>query len=88
MGKQALQQALATLREELGELTGDDSGSIEKLTILINDIESRIEQPEDADQYQSLVDATRDAITYFEETHPRATAILNDIMMALGNMGI
>jgi hypothetical protein len=44
--------------------------------------------PEDAAHHQSLLQDLRQSISQFEVSHPRTTAILNQIMVTLGNMGI
>ncbi|MGH8544177.1 MAG: DUF4404 family protein, partial [Gammaproteobacteria bacterium] len=38
--------------------------------------------------HEDLVANVQGAIRHFEVEHPRATAILNDIMVALSNIGI
>ena len=39
-------------------------------------------------QDEGVLTSVREAIEHFETDHPRATAILNDIMVTLSNMGI
>ena len=55
---------------------------------LIAGVESRLESPDDADEHRSLVEELRRSVAEFETSHPRTTAILNEIMVTLGNMGI
>jgi hypothetical protein len=83
-----LRDDLERLRVELARLTRDDSTARNTLDSLINDIERRIKEPEDTAAHHGLVTSIRDAIRQFEAEHPRATAILNDIMVTLSNMGI
>ena len=90
MTEQRLRQDLERLRAEVNRAAQHDSGARQKLNALINDIEHRIAEPRDAGtgDHVDLVSTVRHAIEHFETDHPRATAILNDIMVTLGNMGI
>ena len=82
-----LENDLEKLRAEVKRLTKEDHESREKLDRLINELERKIDkQREDNDQ--RLIDSIKDALAHFESEHPRATAILNDIMVTLSNMGI
>lgn len=83
-----IRSALERLRGELASLAREDTETRAHLESLIDDIESKLENPEDEDQDEGLIDRLRDAIETFETTHPRATRILNDIMMTLSNLGI
>ncbi|MGH8521008.1 MAG: DUF4404 family protein [Gammaproteobacteria bacterium] len=42
----------------------------------------------DQTRHEDLIANVQGAIRHFEVEHPRATAILNDIMVALTNIGI
>jgi len=88
MNDSKLREDLERLRAELATLARNDPGARNKLDRLINDIERRIRQPDDAAAHHGVVTGVRDAIRHFETEHPRATAILNDIMVTLSNMGI
>jgi hypothetical protein len=88
MPDRALQEALDRLRAEVREIESNDRAAEQRLQALINEVEARLAHPEDADLHRNLVSAIRAGIEHFEETHPRATAILNEITMALSNMGI
>ena len=83
-----LREDLERLRTELDALARSDFSARDKLNSIINDIERRIQEPEDASAHHGLIASIRDAIHHFEAAHPRATAILNDIMVTLSNMGI
>ena len=82
MSRDELHAQLGQLRQELDKLATDDSVARTRLDALINDIEADIDTPE------RLVDNIQQAIEHFEVEHPRATAILNDVMVTLSNMGI
>lgn len=87
MSKEALRNDLEKLRSELNEPFDSRPESREKLNNLLNDLESRLES-EDYGEDHNLLESIRDYISRFETEHPRATAILNDIMVTLSNMGI
>ena len=79
-----LNSLLSKLKEELDEL---DIGSKkhQEISQLITDIENKIEEIEDE---PSLIERLQMHIEEFEVEHPKFTAILNDIMVKLGNLGI
>lgn len=82
-----LESELQKLREEVACLAKDDTESRDKLNRLINELERKLDS-ETEDDDRSLMDSMKDALSHFEAEHPRATAILNDIMVTLSNMGI
>ena len=87
MTNNKLQNDLERLREEIKHVAVDDVDSRKKLNQIINDLETRLET-RDEDNDDGLVKNIKEAIQHFETEHPRATAILNDIMVTLSNMGI
>ena len=88
MTKPTLDSDLKKLRREVNSLVSTNDDTKEKLNVLINDIEQKISTPDDDAQHNNLTENLKDAIAQFETEHPRATAILNDIMVSLSNMGI
>ena len=88
MSDQKLRQSLDELRSELERLEAEEAQVRDRLDALISGVEMRLEKPEDASHHQTLVEDVRQSISQFEVSHPRATAILNEIMVTLGNMGI
>jgi len=87
MPENQLRQELEKLRSEVANAENDPE-SIQRLQTLITDIEKKLAHPDDADHHNTLVSEIRESINHFEAEHPRATGILNDIMVALSNMGI
>lgn len=85
---ETIHQTLAALKEQIEHLEMADQVTRERLGSLVSALERKLEAPGDTDHHHSLVQETADAITQFEIAHPRITGILNDLMMALGNMGI
>ena len=84
--KQNLHDILKSLRNEINHLPTDDKESKQKLEQLLAGLEKKLETPDETDHF--LSEGVRDSITHFEVSYPRVTAILNDVMMALSNMGI
>ena len=87
MSQEKLEKELEKLRIELDNLASDDTASREKLDQLITELETLLQSSKD-EEHHGIVDNVRETINHFETEHPRATAILNDIMVTLSNMGI
>lgn len=88
MSDEELRQSLEELRSELDRLEAEEAEVRERLNTLISGIETRLDEPGDTTHHTSLIQDLRQSISQFEVSHPRATAILNQIMVTLGNMGI
>lgn len=86
MTEQKISDALDELRKEGEQL--DNPESKELLDSLMENIGQNIDYTATLDEHQDLVEDVKDAITHFEVEHPRITGILNEIIMALSNMGI
>ena len=82
-----LHENLEKLRAEIDNIAADDHESKEKLNRLISELELRLETSNDEND-QGLTQNVKEMINHFETEHPRATAILNDVMVTLSNMGI
>ena len=87
MSNEELRQSLSELRAELERLKAEEAAVREKLDALIAGVETRLETPDDIAHHHSLVRDLRRSTLQLEVSHPRATAILNQIMAALGNIG-
>lgn len=83
-----LEETLAALRTEVSKLPDQDLDSKQKLEALIHSLEKKLESPDDTEYHESLSEGLSDSLTHFEVSHPRITGILNEVMMALSNMGI
>ncbi|MBI2992807.1 MAG: DUF4404 family protein [Gammaproteobacteria bacterium] len=88
MSDRKLQADLERLRAELNRVAKNDAETRGKLNGIINDLERRLKHPGDESLHRNLLSDIRDTISQFEAEHPRATAILNDIMVTLSNLGI
>ena len=87
MSDEQLRQSLTALRSELDRLEAEEADVRARLDALIAGIETRLETPDDAAHHHSLVRDLRRATLHLEVSHPTATAILNQIMATLGNIG-
>ncbi len=84
----ALKAELQVLRAELDRSVAHDSPARPRIEQLLRDLESHLDETGEAGPGQNLIGGLRAAIQHFEAEHPRATAIMNDIMVVLSNMGI
>ena len=87
MSQEKLEKELEKLRAEIDNLASDDTTSRDKLSQLVTELETLLQSSKEEEDH-GIVDNVREAINHFEAEHPRATAILNDIMVTLSNMGI
>jgi hypothetical protein len=83
-----LKDSLERLRREIERIEGVDVQSREKLDGLVRSIQLKLEHPQDTRHHQDLMDRLNDDVDYFEVSHPELTAIMNRIMVTLGNLGI
>jgi hypothetical protein len=88
MSEQQLNEALEELRREIDNLQLGDQAAKERLSGLVENIEQRLNPDLDPGERPDLILEMKDVITQFEVAHPRITGIVNDIMMALSNLGI
>jgi len=76
-----LKQALEELQDELKQI-----GSVEpKLQKLADDVQIALKERVET---VPLVDSLRDAAETFEARHPKLTALINNVMSSLSNIGI
>ena len=87
MSKENLVNVLERLRKEIAQVASNNPDSYQKLNALISDLENRIAHLPNQD-HAGLVEQVQNEIARFETAHPSATAILNDILVTLSNMGI
>jgi hypothetical protein len=78
---------LDEIEGEVGTRVPDDAAR-PRVTASPDEVEGEVAAPAPWTAESSLADPIRAAIDQFEVSHPRATAILNDIMVTLGNLGI
>lgn len=88
MPEKKIRDDIEKLRTEIKNLSADEDTPKEKLEILLQDIESGLETDIQNKKQSELLAGLKEAVNHFETEHPRATAIINDIMVTLSNMGI
>lgn len=88
MSAQKLNEIIQELRVQIAALEIQDVQAKQKLQSLVEGLEEKVRSPEDSVHHHNLVVEVRDSVQHFEVEHPRLTAILNDLMMTLSNLGI
>jgi hypothetical protein len=83
MSREQLELLLTRLREELAALERAGTQVQPRLQTLIDDIEVQISA-----QDEGVTGELKRRVETFEVEHPRVTAILNDMMVTLSNLGI
>lgn len=80
-----LNEKITSLKKELEQLPFEDNAAKDHINQLIKEIENTSST---AEEKIFIIDKIKSSIDRFETEHPRATAILNDIMVTLSNIGI
>ncbi len=87
MPERLLRENLEKLRAEIGNVADSETQTKARLNALLNEIETSIDPDQESSDIK-LIQNVKDAVAHFETEHPRTTAILNEIMVTLSNMGI
>ncbi|GAB6067568.1 hypothetical protein JCM13664_08860 [Methylothermus subterraneus] len=82
---QPLKDGIKRLRAELEHV---DEPTRKRLEALLERVEQQLSESEEKPGRHGLLEELEKEIMHFEVEHPRLTAIVNDIMLALSNMGI
>jgi outer membrane protein TolC len=89
MKKQTLQAKLEELRTQLAGVSALDEKTHAQLRSLVEDIEHAIEtEGEEEAGGESLSGQAEDLVLKFEAEHPQLTSALNQVAIALANLGI
>lgn len=83
MSREQLEHLLGRLRDEVAALEQRGAAVQPQLRTLIDDIERQV-----AAEDTSVTSELKRRVEAFEVEHPRVTAILNDVMVTLSNLGI
>jgi hypothetical protein len=83
-----LEESLNRLRSEIAALDGRDEAARQRLDRLLHDIETTLENRRYGGVDETLGEQLRASILNFEASHPRLAAVMNDVMVKLGAMGI
>jgi hypothetical protein len=87
MSEQQLRADLQQLKVLVEALPPGDSQR-QKLSALVQDMERHLEQLGDASSAMSLQQQLEAAVSRFESSHPTAAAIINNVLVTLGNIGV
>jgi capsule polysaccharide export protein KpsE/RkpR len=82
-----LKESLERLQAEIDELKSISGPERTELETVVRNIRRALERDEQADS-TDLKEKLNSTIVRLEASHPRLTAVLNDIMVTLSNMGI
>lgn len=88
MSHDELTALVKELKEEMASLDSTDQETRVRLQSLVSSLEARVAEDAPGESDDDLLDSLRDSVERFEVEHPRATGIINQIMVMLGNMGI
>jgi hypothetical protein len=83
-----LHELIGQLKSEIARLGPEDDEARARLRALVAEVEQRIDPAEEDTADEDLMERLRETVERFEVEHPRATGILNNIMVTLGSMGI
>lgn len=86
MDEQDIYKQLETLKSALADSEGLAEGTREKMLGLIDRVEEQL--PSAQDDSDSIAEQFESLVTEFEVSHPTLTGIVNNLMVALGNMGV
>jgi len=81
-----LSDKITALKIELEQIPIEDAAAKDHINALIQEIENSNYTSSEDNNF--IIDKIKTSIEHFETEHPRATAILNDIMVTLSNIGI
>lgn len=87
MEREQLRAQLDQLNEAINA-SGASAADKQRLGGLIDDIEKQIDEPQVAQEPQSLADQVESMISTFEAEHPSVASVLNNIMVTLSSMGV
>jgi len=88
MSHDELHALVQQLKSEIAGLRSDDDEARERLQALVSDLDRRIDDEDDGAEDEALMASLRESVDRFEVEHPRATGIINNILVMLGNIGI
>lgn len=87
MSHSELKRSLERLQAEIEDLKSISGTEKKELETIVRNITRALEEDRETDA-TDLQEKMNSAIVRLEASHPRLTAVLNDIMVTLSNMGI
>ena len=88
MPLEELKADLSRLRSEIESLDSGDSEALQRLEQLAARIEQELEDENAVTDPAGLVGELEDAVSRFEASHPTLGALLNNLIVLLGGMGV
>jgi hypothetical protein len=85
MGQPKLNESVEALRAEIRRLEVSHPEDKERLAALVAELDQAARE---SSARGTLAGKVREAVLHFEVEHPKVTAILNDVLVSLGNVGI
>ncbi len=79
---------LAKLREEISRIDSTDTARLERLQQLIDDMQRELDAGNGVGDTSALVDELNGIVHGFEASYPNLSAIISNVVLALGNMGV
>ena len=86
-GKQ-VDDSVGRLRAAIAALDGADATARQRLEALVQEIEQRMADPKRASPDGSLGERLKTSTLDFEASHPRISALVNEVLEMLSSMGI
>ena len=83
-----LRTDLERLREEIARTDAGDRESLARLEQLAADVQRELDEERMVGDPAGLVQELEESISGFEARHPNLTAIVNNMLVALGSMGV
>ena len=83
-----LRADLERLREESARADAGDRDALARLEELAGQVQRELDEENAVGDPAGLVEELEEAITGFEARHPNLTAIVNNMLVALGSMGV
>ncbi|MBK6278068.1 MAG: DUF4404 family protein [Gammaproteobacteria bacterium] len=83
-----LRADLERLREEIARADAGDRDALARLEELAGQVQRELDEENAVGDPAGLVEELEEAITGFEARHPNLTAIVNNMLVALGSMGV
>ena len=85
---ETLREHLVELREEIAKLDAGDQSALAELQQLAETIERELNQEQALGDPVALMNELERSVSGFEASHPNLSAILNNMLLVLGSIGI
>ena len=79
---------LELLSKEIDSLDVADPGSLSRLQTLAQRVKTELDEEKGIGDPAGLIKEFEDSVTAFEATHPNLAAIVNNVVVLLGGMGV